>query len=91
MLPDRDRLDDLVTVLGETIQDGTELSRSAGPQVRQAAGVLLAYIGYQIDRPDLVKKGLDDYRARSLAGVGPNGPLPIEAKLAAMRSFDGVS
>ncbi|USO00022.1 MAG: hypothetical protein H6810_05000 [Phycisphaeraceae bacterium] len=84
MLPDRDRLDDLVTVLGETIQDGTELSRSAGPQVRQAAGVLLAYIGYQIDRPDLVKKGLDDYRARSLAGVGPNGPLPIEAKLAAM-------
>lgn len=84
LLPSPERLDDLTALLRETMDDSTKLGREASPRVRQAAGLLLAYIGFQQGHPELVKEGLDDYIARATAGLNPGDPLPIEARLGEM-------
>jgi hypothetical protein len=82
LLPTEARLEAVISVLEETIDETTTRSRSAGPQVRQASGVLLGYLGYQLERPELIERGMADYRERATRGVGPDEPLPMEARLA---------
>lgn len=84
LLPSRDRLEKLIDLLAETIDGESDRSRGASPQVRQASGLLLAYIGFQLDREALVRSGLDDFRARVTAGLEPGQALPIEARLGEM-------
>ncbi len=82
LLPGQARLDAVIDVLGEMIDESTSVSKRSSPQVRQAAGLLLGYLGYQLDRPELVERGMTDFRERVMRGVGSDEPLPTEAKLA---------
>ncbi len=84
LLPSRQRLEDLSVVLRETMDFSTDLGRKASPQVRQGAGLLLAYIGYQLDRKDQIREGLDHYISMATEDLAPGEPLPIEAKLGEM-------
>lgn len=63
LLPDRQRLREIMTRLDELIMTGRGLPRDAG--------LLLAYIGYQIDDPTAVMRGL---RAITPQGQEPQEP-----------------
>ncbi len=84
LLPSRDRLEDLAVVLRETMDSTSDLGRKASPQVRQGAGLLMAYIGYQLDKRGLIEEGLGHYLAKAREGLEPGDPLPIEARLGEM-------
>lgn len=84
LLPSRDRLEALVTLFQNTITEGTERYAASSPQVRQASGLLLAYIGYQMGREDLVRTGLDDFRRRVSVGLDPAAPPSFELRLSEM-------
>ena len=53
VLPDQESIDRAIAVLGSRLAEGTDLDRW---------GFLLAYIGHQRDRPDLIEEGLDAMR-----------------------------
>ena len=82
LLPTPERLEAVIEGLEQTIDDTTSRSRKASPQVREAAGVLLGYLGFQLDRPELVERGMADFRERVTRGLSPDEPLPVEARLA---------
>jgi hypothetical protein len=84
LLPSPERLSDLVQLFRETIDPEHQRSRVSSPSVRRASGLLLAYLGYQMDRRDLIAEGLDSYRERVRAGTESGEPLPIEARLEVM-------
>lgn len=86
LMPERSRLDEVIRVMSEMIDNSTDMSRRSSPQVRQAAGLLLGYLGYQLDRPELVEEGMADYRERVRRGLGPDEALPLEARLGDMLS-----
>jgi hypothetical protein len=81
LMPETERLDEVIRVMREMIDGSTDMSKRSSPQVRQAAGLLLGYVGYQLDRPDLVKEGMADFRTRVRRGLAAGDPLPIEARL----------
>lgn len=84
LLPNRNRLEALVTLFQNTITEGTERHATSSPQVRQASALLLAYVGYQMGRDDLVRTGLDDFRLRAGMGQDPTAPPSFEVRLAEM-------
>ena len=81
LLPAPDRIEDLVRVLSDLIDDSSVDARRASPQVRQSAGLLLGYLGYQIGRPDLVEAGMTSFLERTTKGLLEGEPRPPEARL----------
>ena len=69
LLPPRDRIDGIIETLdgyletdpGSPDADGDRAARLSG-SLRAEAGLLLAYIGRQTSDPELVRRGLADYR-----------------------------
>jgi len=84
LLPSRERLEQLVTLFQNTIDPDERRGRTSSPTIRRASALLLAYIGFQMDREDLVRQGLDDYRERVTEDVAPGETLPVEARLEAL-------
>jgi hypothetical protein len=93
LLPSPQRIEDLIAIFRETIDDSTERSLNASPQVRQTAGLLLAYLGFQSGRAEVVREGIADFRAQTTRGVAAGTPMPLEARIAelfgAMWTIDG--
>lgn len=81
LLPTRQRLDEVITVLREMIDGKSDASRRASPQVRQASGLILGYLGYQLGMPELVTEGMTDFRTRATRGLEPGASLPLEVRL----------
>jgi hypothetical protein len=82
LLPGPERMNDLATLFREMIDDTTMRSKTASPQVRQTAGLLLGYLGYQMNRPELVREGIADFRRQVTLGLEAGAPLPLEARIA---------
>lgn len=93
LLPSPQRIEDLIAVFRETIDDTTERSMNASPQVRQTAGLLLAYLGFQSGQQSVVREGIADFRAQTMRGVESGAAMPLEARIAelfaAMWIIDG--
>lgn len=66
---------------------------NASPQVRQTAGLLLAYLGFQSGQQSVVREGIADFRAQTMRGVESGAAMPLEARIAelfaAMWIIDG--
>lgn len=81
LLPTTERLEGVVKVLSDLVDDSTQESRRASPQVRQSAGLLLGYLGYQLDRPELIDRGMTNFLERVTRGLLEGEPRPPEARV----------
>lgn len=71
LLPADDRVVELTVWLADAADPETELVSTA---VRREAGLLLAYLGVQIDDPELIRKGLDSFTTEAAANTEATGP-----------------
>lgn len=81
LLPSAQRLDEIIIVLSRLVDDSTQEARRASPQVRQSAGLLLGYLGFQLDRPELIERGMTSFLERATRGLIEGEPRPPEARV----------
>ena len=81
LLPTPERIEGVIAVMEEMIDGSTDLAKRSSPQVRGAAGLLLGYLGYQLDRGDLVEAGMQNFIDGTTRGMQPGDPRPPEARI----------